>query len=477
MSGRDEVRVIGTPLSAALRALCLGLSMACCMREDVELAHDGPDAGRQQVFDGSGEGGSPAADDAADGGTGSQVREAYCSGHGPPADLNWPRPGVVEQAAGCRRGLASRVFRYGLCSCSIVGFGGDFTLDAFDSQRGPYQQGQDGASLGLNVQLTSAGVFDIRGSLISSGSGALLIASGSNHVAANFKANAELVVNGAIDVDRDLWVNGEITAGATTNVHGNVYQTPGHAQPSGLTLSGQMRTQDFSVAEPCACGAPDLLDVAAVVASATPRTDNADFGISAAELDVLPGNTFDVPCGRLAFAGVNIGLGAKLTAHGRSALFIDGNLAIFGGFGTEPGNGELDVFVSGSLVLGPAATIGSKERPAALRFYVAGFSAIGITPLSQFAANLYAPHVSIAVSSSNDVYGAFFVWSYTTAAPSQLHYDSAILQLGDPDDGSCSEASPDGGCTSDQDCSAPLICSQSQCTFSDARTTPPRSRA
>ena len=472
MIGKSRVRAGRRAAIAAVRCLSLAVSALGCAREDVELAHDVHDAGHAAA-DSAVRDAAQVAVHAADGGTILDARDAYCAGSGPPADLNWPQPSGTAKAGGCNRGLASRVFQYGLCSCGTASLGGGFTLDAFDSRHGPYQQGQDGASLGLDQQLITVGVFNVRGSLITAGSGALLISSsGPNQVAANFKTNAELAITGGMSVGRDLWVNGGFTASATTSVHGNVYQTPGHTKPSGLALDGQLLTQDFRVAEPCACGEPDLLDITGLVAAAKGRSDNTGVGLSDNMLVVAPGRAFDLACGRFVFAGASIGLDGAITAHGRSALFVDGNLTIFGSFGADLGTqGELDVFVTGSLLVGGAAKIGSKERPSALRLYVAGYGAVALTPLNQFAANLYAPHASIGVGGATELYGAFFVSSYSSAGDSQLHYDAAIMQLGDSDANSCIQATPNAGCTGDADCSTPLICTGGRCTFSDARTT------
>jgi hypothetical protein len=121
--------------------------------------------------------------------------------------------------------------------------------------------------------------------------------------------------------------------------------------------------------------------------------------------------------------------------------------------GTE---GELDVFVTGNLLLTGAGVVGSRGRPSALRFYVGGSGDIAITGGNLFAANLYAPRSSVFITGVDDIFGSFFVGAYYATGTQRMHYDAAILRSGAGDATSCD--TPPGGCKKDIDCRSPLVC-------------------
>ncbi len=393
---------------------------------------------------------------------GEASREDYCNGSGPPTSvlLQGSRNG---QTATCSRGLAAEVFQYGLCSCSDAVFTGAFEIDAFDSARGPYQAGLAGASVGVNDQLISTGVMDISGSLIVAGSGLQPIVASHYVVDGNVMTNGDLHATGTgITFGRDLWVNGEISAIGLSNVIGDVYQTPGHGPPVGMQIGGQVLTQDFEIADPCACGEGQVLDIEAIVRAGHAASHNADVGLGDQSLvSIGVGAPLDFECGRFALEGAHIVGATTIRAHGRTALFIDGDLTITGNFGVDLGTtGELDVFVTGNLLLTGAGVVGSVARPAALRFYVGGGGDIAITGANRFAANLYAPRSTVTVTGADAIYGAFFVGSFFATGAQVMHYDSAITRVGD-----ASDRCDDDDCAKDLDCGSPRVCSEAgRCT-------------
>jgi hypothetical protein len=389
---------------------------------------------------------------------GEPTRAEYCAGSGAPVSV---QPGAGTGGSACGSGLATRIFEYGLCSCSDASFTGSFAIDAFDSTQGGYQPGQVGGSVGVNDQLLPTGTLDIHGSLIAAGAGTLAITSSYFNVDGNFETNADLQVTGAnITFGRDLWVNGDISAVGLSQVLGDVYQTPGHALPSGMTIGGQRHTHDFSVAEPCACAEDQLLDIDAIVATGAAHSHNAELGLGTDALGSVGLNQLDLECGRFAFQSTQIVGATVLRVDGRTALFIDGDFTITGSFGVDLGSsGELDVFVTGNLVLTGAGQVGSRERPAALRLYVGGSGDIAITGANQFAANLYAPRSNVIVTGADDLYGALFVGSYTAIGAQRMHYDAAVLRAGDGGD-RCDDP-PD--CSTDTNCPAPNVCESGRC--------------
>ena len=392
---------------------------------------------------------------------GETTREQYCAGNGPPIEILSVRGGS-STGGSCRSGLAAEIFKFGLCACEDATFTGAFEIDALDSSQDASPANQIAASVGVNDDLLTTGVFDIRGSLIAASSGLAPITSGAFNIDGNFATNSDVVATGSnITFGRDLWVNGDILAVGFANVEGDVYQTPPHTL-AGMTVAGQVLKQDFDVPEPCACGQDQILDIAAIVAAGQANSHNADLGIddgNRIEIGAGLNSQLNLECGRFAFeaahfVGVNV-----IKVNGRTALFIDGDLTITGAFGIDLGSqGELDVFVTGNLLLTGAGDVGAVDRPAALRFYVGGAGDIAITGANRFAANLYAPRATVLVTGADDIYGSFFVGSYIVTGTQRMHYDAAVLR-GGSDGSSCDGPPP--GCKRDLDCVSPNVCSAS----------------
>ncbi|MFT3922715.1 MAG: hypothetical protein QM778_09290 [Myxococcales bacterium] len=309
---------------------------------------------------------------------------------------------------------------------------GSFVIDALDSDH-PADTNKSGASVGTNGNFTTQGGLRIFGSLIASGTGTLEISGSSVRIDGNLRTNAALDISGvAISFRRDLWVNNDIAAaGAEIGVTGDLYQTAGHQLSSSLSVGGKKNTQEsFSVAPPCACDAASIVDIAAIVADGKAHNHNADLGLGQdATLNMSGTGGLTLDCGRFFFTASTIsGAANTIHAHGRTAIFIEGDLDVAGDFGVDVGDeGELDVFVSGNLRLSGSGTVGSTARPAALRFYVAGSDDIDIKGAMVFSANLYAPHARVNVGGADDIYGSLFAHDVEVSGAHDMHYDRAIM--------------------------------------------------
>lgn len=390
---------------------------------------------------------------------GEEARLDYCAGSGPPVEF---QSGATQgSATACGRSVTGELFRFGLCACQDATFTGAFEIDAFDSSKGPSSAGQLLASVGVNDDLVTSGILDIRGSLVAAGGGVTPIVAANYNIDGNYFTNADLMISGAnVRFGRDLWVNGDILTLGFAKVRGDVHQTPGH-ELSGMTVDGQVLKQDFIVPPPCPCGVDDILDIDAIVRAAKAHSHNAEVGLDNGNtISLGVGQPMLLDCGRYTFESAHFaGLG-QLRAYGRTALFVDGDLTLTGAFGIDLGDtGELDVFVTGNLVLTGTGDIGSVDRPAALRFYVGGGGDISIAGATRFSANVYAPRSHVVVTGVEDIYGAFFVSSYTVTGTQRMHYDSAILNVG----GNGERCDPPSGCEDDLNCTAPSVCRDGRC--------------
>jgi hypothetical protein len=365
--------------------------MIACAREDVELARSARDAEPPATAD---SGATPATD----------------AGPEPPQV-----PPVFEQA---------------LCVCASATFALGLSIDTFDSTEGAFATGQGGARMGVNGPLTSTAAVNVRGSLIASATGLLPIAEGPFQIETDFKTNAGLTVTAFdVAVGRDLWVNADIVTLAPVRVARDLYQSKNRGGADAVVVGGQTRVQDFVIPAPCACERSKLIDIGAIVAAGMTTHDNQARGVSRDALRTVSAK-LELDCGRYAFEAGQILSGGQVEARGDATLFVDGDLAIAGKFGTALGpNAEMDVFVTGNLVLGQGADVGSSANPAALRFYVGGEGDIAMTGPLEFAANLYAPNTGLALSADQETYGAMFVATYQSIANHVIHYDRAIQHL------------------------------------------------
>jgi hypothetical protein len=390
---------------------------------------------------------------------GEPTRAEYCAGSGPPVSIQLGVNGAANGGGTCTKPLASQIFQYGLCTCEDAVFTGSFAIDALVSSGTSQAQGQPMASVGVDGQLSATGSLDIQGSLIAGDAGPTPTALGDCNIEGNFETGGDLSAVGTNTFGRDLWVDGDIAAVGLASVKGDVHQTPGHTS-IGMSVGGQQLTEAFSVPSPCACD--DILDIEAIVAAGIANSHNADVGLGDDALVQIGSGSIGLECGRFAFPGGSIVGSSVIEAHGRTAIFIDGDLSITGSFGIDVGtDGELDVFVTGDLVLTGAGDLGSQERPSALRFYVGGAGDIAITGATRFAANLYAPRAAVLVTGADDIYGSFFVGSYYATGSQRMHYDASIQ------DGA-SGAGCDHGCSVDLDCESPSVCRAGSCTLFEA---------
>ena len=117
-----------------------------------------------------------------------------------------------------------------------------------------------------------------------------------------------------------------------------------------------------------------------------------------------------------------------LTASGRVALFVAGDLSTADFVVDVPAGSELDLFVGGNVTVRGAFQVGDASNPARARTYVGG-STVNVGAATTLAGNLYAPRAGITLGGSalTTLYGSMFASSLTASAGLTIHYDEAIL--------------------------------------------------
>ncbi len=476
------------------------------------------DSGTGDLGNGEGDGG--ASDDGADAAVeadGGVSYEAFCSGQGPVIKVPVGASDELTGGTGdvCTGTIARKVFKNALCACESGYFAGYLqTADYVENDDGSISW-RSGGSVGINGGYYAGSYTQVGGDLRIFGaprnaefSGHLQNwVAGDVEVWGDLEIASDIVMAGLLTVAEDARVN-KMTLMGLSAVQGTL-TTPPYTWPLdpittlGLNLNdftyGGRKQEVLELNPPCACGAKNQLDVAAIVAEAETNNDNANPAVNLdpfafSKLDLTVGAArITLPCGRFYLDSIT-GVGAvQLRITGRTALFVRGDVGTVGAFDVElvgPG-AELDLFVGGNFVQTGYSPFGDPNRPEDIRVFVAGSQTIVLTGYSPFSGNLYAPNANIDIKGFLDMNGALFAKNFHADGYVKINYDSAILDQGDdeachppappppPDepppaeppppecvdacDESCSSATTCVSgtckpCSNDSDCCAPLIC-------------------
>jgi hypothetical protein len=414
------------------------------------------------------------------------TRDEFCAGKG--AALKSTRASAA--GADCEYRVERQLFAYALCACDELRFSNDsFVIDSFDSTQDPYKAGQTGLAIGVNGALTQlASDTQVLGSLTVAGAAALRVTGQNFLVTEDFRTNAALQLGASSQrIARDLWLADDVSNTNVTRVDRDVHQSPGHIGASGLSVGGQRDTASVvHVDAPCACG-DAALDVAALVAQAHDRNDNATatFAMDALKIDTYTTDLKELPCGRLLVSSVDLQGPSTyvVSASGRTALFVQGDVhvaSISTLFVKASDMGELDVFIAGNIHVEQSSSLvlGDAAHPSALRVYVAG--QIQLEGALAVAGHLYAPQAALTfpvVTGDTDVYGSILARTLDMGVK-RMHYDRAIMHAAPacdapapqrcddcrqcPDDLAC-KAGTCAACASDADCCEPAVCTNGQC--------------
>lgn len=408
---------------------------------------------------------SPSYPAAADAGVVEDVvivpRADYCAGHGSPV----PEALLPEAAPACSHPSA-QLFRRALCSCTDAAFSAAVQASASDSRAHTSGAAPLGADLGVNNQWVAAGAVEIHGGLTMGGAGLFPISLSPFDLAGTLRTAGGLSVSASnAHIGRELWVRGEVVLFASELlVDGDFYQPPDAQLPIGpVMIGGHARAQTFEIAPPCACG-DRALDIAAIVTHGRAQAQLDNLGVPTGLLTQTTGtDPIELPCGRIALDPGSL-QPVQLRVHGRTAVYIRGDLSIVSNFVPDFGDmGELDVFIDGSLAIAPNITIGSPTRAGALRFYVSGPADLILGEPTSLAAGLYAPNATLYTTGSMQVHGALFVESLYASGDVDLRYDAALLQPIAADTQDACSLMPNQACQSDGECPAPFVCQSGGC--------------
>lgn len=411
-------------------------------------------------------------------------------------------PTVDPSQGGCAGQIAQTVFRWTLCSCKDASFSGNWLMDAYDSTMGAYKPGGMGAGFGANENYGTSGTGELWGTMWIAGTGGIS-ASLDHVVKGDAWSGGQLKSSGfPFTIGKDAHAEGDVSGG-TLSIGGTLYV------PNGRTTAGTTKVvrQPVDVIPPCDfCQPAQQVPIASYVAAhqSPANNDNATIGLNA-DAFASPSTPLrlDLPCGHYYLSAIASSSHVTIVAHGRTALYVGGDVMPNGlTFAVDPG-GELNVFIAGSVGTSGVVRIGSPAHPASMRVYVAGTSGFGISDGVSIAGNLYAPNGPVQYSSDAAQYGALYAGNFSTSKNLALHYDVAVVNSavtcppppGTADGGGSSSSSSGGSsggsssgggpmtcgtckdcgnqacingvcgnaCTSNAQCCAPLVCIGGSC--------------
>ncbi|MHB1846113.1 MAG: DUF7305 domain-containing protein [Deltaproteobacteria bacterium] len=412
---------------------------------------------------------------------GACVKAVGLTGQTPPCPNGGPPIEVGVDAGVCTGDIAQVTFRWALCTCDQVANNGGLTTDAFDSQLGPYDGGPGGA-VGADQSFSVNGPIGIGGSLWVAGSQGVALNTQGSAVGLELHSGGPLTSNGGLAIASNAFVDGSVQGQVA--IGGTLY-VPASANVGPQVTSKGVVQGPVTVTPPCDCAASQLLDIAGIVANGKQNNDDATVGLDPTVFDgTNNGLRLDLPCGRYYLSAVTTNGVAAIAVHGRTAIFVGGDVAPNGGveFTLDP-NATLDLFVGGSIAVNGGSSFGSTLVPAQTRIYAAGNASFNGSSI--FAGNFYLPTASVAPNGDFTIYGSIFSGSYSDNGATVIHYDSAILEAGaecgPPDGGaatdggaiacqSCRDCGNQacingrcGACQTSADCCAPLICTAGRC--------------
>ena len=410
----------------------------------------------------------------------SGTEEDYCEGTGPPALDATTDGGIVSM---CPDQLAQNAFRYALCLCSSYVSNQSLVTDAFDGTQGPYapSTATAGGSVGVNGDL-HPGPMTIDGSLWASDMGSDITTTTEIDVSGDLHAQGELHGT-SLGVQGDAWMASGIQASGDVTIKGTLHVPA--MQPTSVTGAftyGAMDMMTLPYAPACDCNPAQFVDVAGVVRTYEDphENDDAALGISPTMLenvqpdDASPdGGTVVLPCGRIFLTRIGGNAPIHLTAQGRVALFVEGDLSASDFVIDVPAPSELDLFVAGSVNVRGTFQVGDPSNPARARTYVGG-TTVNLQSAATLAGNLYAPLANIVLGGTapTTLYGAIFAASLSSGSDLTIHYDEAILTpsstracatptscstCNDCNGQACNSLTC-GSCADSSQCCAPLVC-------------------
>ena len=346
------------------------------------------------------------------------------SNQNPDDDVQPPEecdPGMFKYAA-CLCGNLDKV-GYGLSSSTTEGFG-----------VGHDKPSNATSHVGINGMVESVGALKVDGNLDIGGA---IDSRAHMLIKRNLRVNGDISHRGRFYVEKDANLGGGLSGNGNFEVLGEL-NLGGEANWRGsLTCDNVTPNVPFSMPLPCACGANEIIDVAAEVANnsnAQPIDLTSDK--DDAQIVLTTGKYYSSDGAFLAGE-------RSLRIEGLVELYIAGDVEILGhGVIDLPENSELDLYIAGSVhkvgkMVDAAHPHEGEIINRALRLYMGGSETqlLDTTGQMVFQGFIYAPTVDIHYTGNVVIIGAIFVNNLVGNGHFVVVHDGCVdPEPEDPDD-------------------------------------------
>lgn len=376
--------------------------------------------------------------------------------------------------------LAQTTFTFGLCVCGDMNMAGGLYTDGF-SGSGKAAPDELAGSAGVNGTFRNYGDTDIGGSLFT---GADFHPIGNHDIRGELHVGGEAeIAGGDIHIFQDAYVTGSILG--IRYVIDGVLHIPAASSVGLAVEAADVVREPVRVVPPCRCDQDREVDIAGRVAEAARDNDNGRIGLTPEALvGVVHPVDLELPPGRYYLDRLTAFAPVEIRVTGPTALFIEGDLKSASiveiVLAENAPDAALDIFVAGSILATGVFELGTRDRPAQVRAYVAGAEDVRLAGDLDLGLNLYAPNARVVAAGPLDIWGSLTCRELLDAGVVRVHYDTDVLDAGDdcdpgpldPVEGctgceDCgNQACIDGECTSCTDsaqCCAPLMCVNGTC--------------
>ena len=384
----------------------------------------------------------------------------------PPGEENGNGDGDADLCAGH---VAETVFRFGLCSCNDIDLGQRIFVDGFVSSDGGYVPGARGGSVGANANIsthTADETLTVTSVLWSSGDQITL--RHNSTIGEELYCAGDLDTRQTVTVGQHGFITGDINSTGSLEFGGTLHVSEETSfNENTVSFDELIRDGDLEVREACTeCAPEDRLPIADLVAARADANDNDLIDLSSDALVGVTSDTrLDLPCGNYYLDGISASSGSNITivAHGRTALYIDGDVQTNSRIIIVPAEGaELDVLVAGDVSFAQLFTqIGSPNYPAMFRMYVGGEGGVTVNHRIGLGGFLYAvPGGYNQPSQRVRVFGGIYTENYVTGnQDTDITFDRRVLTIGEGcPDGSDRCVPLEGECETSADCCTPFQC-------------------
>lgn len=314
-----------------------------------------------------------------------------------------------EPIVSCPTSPAKEAFKAALCLC------GDYRAVG----EGAWVQG---GPAGIN------GVVDVVGTHEFSGE---LVAFGGVSGVGELTVGGSLSTAGRVEGVGDVKVGGDLSAGSGVSNVGRLevkgtLRTPEAEQWVGTATLGAKGAYQALAGPPCECGAQQQVDVAAAIAEAKTKNDNAAIGLSLSES--VGEHALTLGSGSYFFDGIQAVGTHTLTVDGAVALYVAGSFETVGQthLALTPGS-TLDLYVDGDVNLVGDTSFGEGAGPGAVRLYVAGERQVSLVGGQKVVGAVYAPGADLELVGESTFEGAIFARNVLGVGRLQVTYAAPVV--------------------------------------------------